>query len=78
MGIPGQFNRAELTAAIELIRETGRMLGCPAGIHIVEPDPARLAQVISEGFTLIAYSVDIRVLDVGMRTGVQAAKQLRR
>jgi 2-keto-3-deoxy-L-rhamnonate aldolase RhmA len=78
MGIPGQFDRAEFVDAMAVIRETGRKLGCPAGLHIVEPDLGRLAQVIREGFTLVAYSVDMRVLDVGMRQGVQAAKDVRR
>lgn len=75
MGIPGEFERPEFIAAMARIRETGKRLGVPAGLHIVEPDLERLAQVIREGFTFIAYSVDIRVLDVGMRQGVRQAKE---
>ena len=43
-------------------------------IHIVEPDQVRLAQVIKEGYQLIAYSVDIRMLDVEARKGLMTAK----
>jgi len=56
------------------IRETGKRLGYPTGIHIVEPDPQRLELSIQEGYTFIAYSVDIRMLDVGARQGVSKLK----
>jgi 2-keto-3-deoxy-L-rhamnonate aldolase RhmA len=78
MGIPGQFERAEFTEAMTRIRATGRQLGCPAGLHIVEPDLARLEQAIHEGFTFIAYSVDMRLLDVGARQGVARARDVRK
>jgi two-component system phosphate regulon response regulator OmpR len=42
--------------------------------RIVEPDPARLRQVISEGYRFIAYSVDIRMLDVAARLGTTTVK----
>ncbi|MDO8463834.1 MAG: aldolase/citrate lyase family protein [Gallionella sp.] len=76
MGIPGQFEQAAFTAAMTHIRETGKRLGCPAGLHIVEPDLQRLEQTISEGYTFIAYSVDIRMLDVSVRQGVAKMKEM--
>lgn len=77
MGIPGQFDRPEFVAAMTRIRETAMRLGCPAGLHIVEPDLKLLDQTISEGYTVIAYSVDIRILDVGVREGMAKMKDLR-
>jgi 2-dehydro-3-deoxyglucarate aldolase len=77
MGIPGQFERPEFVAAMTRIRETAKRLGCPAGLHIVEPDLNLLEQTINEGYTVIAYSVDIRVLDVGVREGIAKMKGLR-
>lgn len=77
MGIPGQFDRAEFIAVMDRIREAGQRIGCPAGVHVVEPDLQLLEQVIREGFTFIAYSVDTRVLDVGVRQGVAKAKESR-
>jgi len=74
MGIPGQFEQPEFISAMTHIRETGKRLGYPTGIHIVEPDPQRLELSIQEGYTFIAYSVDIRMLDVGARQGVSKLK----
>jgi 2-keto-3-deoxy-L-rhamnonate aldolase RhmA len=78
MGIPGQFERAEFIASMTRIREAGQQLGVAAGLHIVEPDLERLAQVIREGFTFVAYSVDTRILDVGVRQGVAIANGVKR
>lgn len=74
MGIPGQFDRPEFIAAMDAILATGARLGVPAGLHIVEPDSERLAQSIRQGYRFIAYSVDIRLLDVGARQGIQHVK----
>jgi 2-dehydro-3-deoxyglucarate aldolase len=77
MGIPGQFDRPEFVAAMARILEAGRRRGCPAGLHLVEPDLQRLEQTIRDGFTFIAYSVDMRVLDVGFRDGMARARTIR-
>lgn len=74
MGIPGQFEEPEFISAMTHIRETGQRLGCPAGLHIVEPDPQRLELSIQQGYTFIAYSVDIRMLDVSARQGISKLK----
>jgi 2-keto-3-deoxy-L-rhamnonate aldolase RhmA len=70
MGIPGQFEHPEFLNTMRKIRETARQLGCPAGLHIVEPDLNQLKRTISEGYTFIAYSVDIRMIDVAARIGM--------
>jgi 2-keto-3-deoxy-L-rhamnonate aldolase RhmA len=74
MGMPGEFDRPEFVAAMKRILDIGIRAGCPPGLHIVEPDPVRLKQVIDEGFRFIAYGVDIRMLDVSARIGVQISK----
>jgi 2-dehydro-3-deoxyglucarate aldolase len=76
MGIPGQFEDAEFKAAMERIKSTALRVGSPSGLHIVEPDQARLAQALAEGHRFIAYSVDIRILDTGSRQGVQQFKEI--
>jgi 2-dehydro-3-deoxyglucarate aldolase len=78
MGIPGQFEQAEFMDTITRIRETGKRVGCPAGMHIVEPDLDKLEQTVLEGYTFIAYSVDIRLLDVGVRQGIAKIKEIQR
>jgi 2-keto-3-deoxy-L-rhamnonate aldolase RhmA len=76
MGMAGEFERPEFIAAMQRILTAGLKAGCPAGLHIVEPDPERLRQVIDEGYRFIAYSVDIRMLDVSARVGVQISKEM--
>lgn len=76
MGIPGQFDDPGFVAAMDRIRAAGERLGIPSGLHIVEPDHERLAQSLAEGYRFIAYSVDIRLLDVGARQGLQYFKEL--
>jgi 2-keto-3-deoxy-L-rhamnonate aldolase RhmA len=76
MGIPGQFEHQKFKAAMDFILETGRRLSIPAGLHIVEPDEEFLAQAIQQGYRFIAYSVDMRILDIGARQGVSRFKEL--
>jgi len=75
LGTPGQFELPEFISAMARIRETGKRLHRPAGLHIVEPDPQLLKQTIREGYTFIAYSVDMRMLDVSARQGIATAKE---
>ena len=76
MGMPGEFERPEFIAAMQRILKAGLKAGCPAGMHLVEPDPVRLRQIVDEGYRFIAYSVDIRMLDVSARIGVHIAKEM--
>jgi len=78
MGISGQFENPEFINAMKHILETGLRLGCPAGLHIVEPDLQRLEQTIRDGYTFIAYSVDIRMLDVSVRQGIAIMKEMKK
>ena len=75
LGIPGEFENAEFTEAMEKIKNTGLQLDVPSGMHIVEPDTEVLAQSFQDGYKFIAYSVDIRILDVGSRRGLNCFKE---
>jgi 2-keto-3-deoxy-L-rhamnonate aldolase RhmA len=70
MGIPGDFKNSKFIETMHYICETGKKLGCSAGLHIVEPDTKLLKSTIEEGYTFIAYSVDIRMLDISAREGL--------
>jgi 2-dehydro-3-deoxyglucarate aldolase len=78
MGIPGQFEHPDLLAALDTISNVAKKLGKPGGIHIVEPEPALLRNKIEEGQKFIAYSVDIRIIDVACRAGLNEVKELRK
>ncbi len=70
MGIPGEFEHPEFLDAMETIRSAGQRLKFPGGIHVVEPDRDRLNLAIKDGYRFIAYSVDIRMLDICARDGI--------
>lgn len=75
MGIPGQFDHPDFVATMAEIVSKSMELGIPAGLHIVEPDPERLTQRLHEGYRFLAYSVDFRFLDVGVRAGIEQFKE---
>ena len=70
--IPGDFDHPDFIAAMKFIQTTGERLDKPGGLHIVEPDIEKLKEGIALGYKFIAYSVDIRMLDVAARNGIQA------
>lgn len=71
MGIPGEFDHPEFLDVMEYIRNMAQKLSCVGGLHIVEPNLSQLKQTIDEGYKFIAYSVDIRMLDVSARKGLE-------
>lgn len=77
LGFPGQFEHPEFLAAMAEILRIGAGSGVMAGIHVVEPDLERLQASLAEGYRFIAYSVDIRILDVGARQGVNFARGIK-
>jgi 2-dehydro-3-deoxyglucarate aldolase len=76
MGMPGEFERDEFKEVVNTIFNAGVAEGCPAGMHMVEPDPERLERLVQEGYKILAYSVDIRMLDVSARVGAAKIKRL--
>ena len=71
MGIAGQFDNKALTSALETVRAIAEEKNIPNGIHIVEPDRVELLQRIRQGYEFIAYSLDMRMLDVACREGLR-------
>ena len=76
MGIPGEFDHPEFKQTIKNIIEIGQKADAVSGLHVVEPDIGKLNEAIKVGHKFIAYSVDIRMLDVAARKGVNEAKRL--
>jgi 2-dehydro-3-deoxyglucarate aldolase len=76
MGIAGQFEQAEFVHTIKRIHEIGQQVGSLVGMHIVEPDLQQLEQMVRDGYNFIAYSVDIRLLDIGARQGIARIKEI--
>jgi len=63
MGIPGQFSDEKYLQAIEKINVASREMDIPKGIHIIEPNIDEANLRIKEGYQMIAYSLDIRMID---------------
>ena len=76
MGIPGEFERPKFRETIEKIIEISKEMNAVSGVHLVEPDIYKLNEAIRVGHKFIAYSVDIRMLDVAAREGVNEAKRI--
>jgi 2-keto-3-deoxy-L-rhamnonate aldolase RhmA len=76
MGIPGEFEGPKFIETIEKIIEIGKEMNVVSGLHLVEPDIYKLNEAIKAGHKFIAYSVDIRMLDVAARKGVNEAKRI--
>jgi 2-dehydro-3-deoxyglucarate aldolase len=74
LGRPGDFEHPDFLAAMARIREAAAARGALAGIHVIEPDPAALAERLDQGYRFVAYSLDIRMLDMACRTGVAVLK----
>ena len=71
LGDPGNFDSIAFKDAIIKVETACKKVNKPIGIHIVEPDPKQLQSKVDQGYTFIAYSVDFRILDVGMRSGIK-------
>jgi len=78
MGIPGEFDNPEFIQTINKIIQIGSELNAVSGLHVVEPDKQKLNNAILAGHKFIAYSVDIRMIDVAARDGMAEFKRLKK
>ena len=74
LGVPGQFDHPSVKEAMERIRSIGIASGKAFGIHVVEPDVDEFRRRVDEGFSFVAYSLDIRMLDRACRSGLNAIR----
>lgn len=73
-GRPGDFEHPDVVDALARIAAAADAAGIPAGIHVVDPDPAALRRRIDQGYRFVAYGVDFRMLDVVSRAGIRVAR----
>ena len=62
MGLTAQFEHPEFITARERILASCAKNNVIPGIHIVEPDPEEAKERIKSGFNLLAYSLDITMI----------------
>lgn len=58
MGITGRFDHPDFTAALGVISQKAKRRNIAMGIHVVQPDPDKLAARIADGYRFIAYGLD--------------------
>ncbi len=75
MGMPGDFDDPAFLKIMETVRDAAERHDMPGGIHIIEPDISQLDTRIEEGYRFIAYSLDIRMLDVASREACMHIKE---
>ena len=76
LGIPGEFDNPIFLNAMERVKKVGTDMKIIGGIHIIEPEPEQLQQRITEGYQFIAYSLDIRMIDVACREGLKITQRV--
>jgi len=76
MGIPGEFDNPKFIDVVNKIKSTASQCKVCGGIHIIEPKPEELEKRIDDGYRFLAYSLDIRMLDVSCKKGIQHIKEL--
>ena len=74
MGIPGDFKNKKFKNIINKIVKKASKFKLKKGIHVVEPNKKIFNEKIKQGFDMIAYSLDIRMLDVACRNIISEIK----
>jgi len=77
MGIPGEFENPKFIQTIDKIILIANEVGVTSGLHVVEPNTIELNNAIAVGHKFIAYSVDIRMLDVAARNGIKEFRKVK-
>jgi 2-dehydro-3-deoxyglucarate aldolase len=74
MDIPGQFDHPKLKENVARVIEAAQRVGKPAGFHAVSSDIAPSKAHLASGVRLLAYSVDMVVLNETFRVGLAALR----
>jgi len=74
MGITAQFNHSKYIEARNRILESCEAHNITPGIHIVQPDPNEASDRISDGFKLLAYSLDITMVQKACVEGLKSIR----
>ena len=67
LGNPGIFDSEKFINAEDKILQASKQHQIKAGYHLVEPNPEQIPILLNKGYDMIAFSVDIRMLDLSAR-----------
>jgi 2-dehydro-3-deoxyglucarate aldolase len=71
MDLTAQFEHPDYEKAVQTILQKCREYGLMAGIHVVQPDTGEVQKRIEQGFSMIAYSLDITMIGKACREGIK-------
>jgi 2-dehydro-3-deoxyglucarate aldolase len=75
MGITAQFTHPDYVAACQRILRISQEAGLASGIHVVQPDPVAARSRFDEGYSFLAYSLDITMLGTACREGLATIRK---
>jgi len=58
MGVPGEYDREDVKAAIARVEAMCKKYNKPLGFHVIQPDHKLLQEKIDKGYTFLAFSLD--------------------
>lgn len=76
LGIPGEFESSKFQRAKEKLVHAAKNKNIPVGLHVVEPDKGGVVKAFETGFDFIAYGVDFRIFDQGLREGLNFCRDV--
>jgi len=72
-GVPGQTSHPAVVAGCDRVVRACANAGRAAGLHVVIPTPAAVAEALDRGFTFLALGVDTVFLGTGAKDALAAA-----
>ena len=75
MGITGQFENKNYIEVRDSILTACKRHGKVAGIHVVQPDINELKARYDEGYRIIAYSLDITMIQAASENALRQIKK---
>lgn len=77
MGITAQFDHPNYLEAVSKIKLKCEEYSIISGIHVVQPNLPDMKRLIREGFRMIAYSLDITMIGLACKTGIQEFRNIK-
>lgn len=76
LNIPGQLEDPRVQDALQKVLDACRCAGKSAGLHVVAPEPDKIAAALNQGFTFLALSVDMLFMNQLARECLVAAQEV--
>lgn len=75
MGFPGEFDRADVKAALDKVKKICTEKKKTMGFHVIPPDHTKLTEKINEGYKFLAFSIDFLFLGEKARLEMSKVKK---